>query len=147
MKAIKFEEKIVIRETPEVIFDFTQDYQNRLEWDTFLKKAELIHGAKKAGLGVQSYCVAQNGLGMTTEYVSFNRPKVVAIKMTQGPFFFKSFLGSWRFKPLNSVETEVSFLYSFQLAFPFSLFNGLVKKTLVRNVKQRLVDLKKYLEK
>jgi hypothetical protein len=93
MKAIKFEEKIVIRETPEVIFDFTQDYQNRLKWDTFLKKAELIHGAEEAGMGVQSYCVAQNGLGMTTEYVSFNRPKVVAIKMTQGPFFFNR---SWQ---------------------------------------------------
>jgi hypothetical protein len=93
MKAIKFEEKIVIREMPEVIFDFTQDYQNRLKWDTFLKKAELIHGAEEAGMGVQSYCVAQNGLGMTTEYVSFNRPKVVAIKMTQGPFF--PFVAVW----------------------------------------------------
>lgn len=75
MKGIKFSEKICIRADRESVFDFTQDYNNRLRWDTFLKKADLLHGAEKAEMGVSALCVAQNGLSMETEYVSFNRPK------------------------------------------------------------------------
>jgi hypothetical protein len=128
-------------------FDYTQDYSQRLIWDTFLKKADLIEGAITAGKGVKAYCVAKNGLGMVTEYVSFNRPKATAIKMTKGPFMFKSFLGSWNFKEIQTGVTEVIFLYSFQLKFPFNLATGLIKRNLQRNVRQRLKDLKRSIEK
>ncbi|HEX8529332.1 MAG TPA: hypothetical protein VF646_04895 [Cytophagales bacterium] len=70
MKSIKFTEATRIRERPEVIFDYTQDYGNRLQWDTFLKRADLVDGATAAGKGVKSYCVARNGIGMETVYVS-----------------------------------------------------------------------------
>jgi ribosome-associated toxin RatA of RatAB toxin-antitoxin module len=147
MEAIKFTDKIVINESAQTIFDYTQDYDNRLTWDTFLKKAELIEGATKADKGVKAYCVAQNGLGMETEYITFNRPKVTAIKMTKGPFLFKSFLGSWTFKPINDNKTEVIFLYSFGLRFPFSLLTFFIKRNLKNNVRQRLIDLKNCIEK
>jgi ribosome-associated toxin RatA of RatAB toxin-antitoxin module len=142
MEAIKFSEKIIINETQEVIFDYTQDYDNRLSWDTFLKKAELINGATKADKGVRAYCVAKNGVGMETEYVSFNRSKVTAIRMTRGPFLFKTFSGSWTFKELSQGTTEVIFLYSFEFRFPFSLMSYFIKRNLQRNVRQRLHDLK-----
>ncbi len=64
MKNIKFEQTIKINCIPEIVFDFTQDYSQRLHWDTFLKKADLIEGAIKADKGVKAYCVAKNGLGM-----------------------------------------------------------------------------------
>lgn len=83
---------------------------------------------------------------MVTEYVTFNRPKVTAIKMTQGPYMFKSFLGSWTFKELKYNKTEVVFLYSFTLRFPFNLITTLIKRNLQNNVKQRLVDLKNNIE-
>src|SRR6056297_2255568 len=121
MESIKFTETVEINCTPEVAFDFTQDYDQRLSWDTFLKKADLIEGATKADKGVKAYCVAKNGLGMETEYITFNRPKATAIKMTKGPFMFESFLGSWTFKEIQSNLTEVTFLYSFKLRFPFSI--------------------------
>lgn len=146
MKAIKFEESIIIEQHPELVFDFTQDYSKRLLWDTFLKRADLINGATKAEKGVQAYCVARNGLGMVTEYVSFNRPTATAIKMTEGPFMFKSFLGSWRFKLQANQKTEVIFLYSFSLRFPFSLLRGPIKRNLQQNVRQRLRDLKHNIE-
>ena len=146
MEAIKFSEKINIKGIPEIIFDYTQDYNNRLNWDTFLKKAELINGATNADKGVKAYCVAKNGLGMETEYVSFNRPKVTAIKMTKGPFLFKTFLGSWTFKELNPLKTEAIFLYSFTLRFPFNIVAPLIKRILQRNVKMRLTDLKACME-
>lgn len=101
MAAIKFSSSILIHAQPEVVFDYTQDYQSRLTWDTFLKKAELINGAITAEKGVKAFCVSKNGLGMTTEYITFNRPKVTAIKMTQGPFMFNSFFGSWTFNKIS----------------------------------------------
>jgi len=146
MGSIKFIEKTAIKCSPELAFDYTQDYSQRLIWDTFLKKADLIEGAINAGKGVKAYCVAKNGLGMVTEYVSFNRPKATAIKMTKGPFMFKSFLGSWNFKEIQTGLTEVIFLYSFQLRFPFNLATRLIKRNLQRNVRQRLKDLKRNIE-
>lgn len=146
MHQIKFSESIRIRTSQERVFDYTQDYENRLSWDTFLIKAELINGATAAALGVKAYCVAHNGMAMETEYVSFNRPKVTAVKMTKGPYLFKDFLGSWNFKTIDADETEVIFLYSFTLRFPLTIFAPFIKWNLKNNVKQRLVDLKNQLE-
>ena len=146
MEAIKFTEQILINEKSEKVFDFTQNYNNRLKWDTFLKKADLIDGATIADKGVRAYCVAKNGIGMVTEYVTYNRPKVTAIKMTKGPFMFKSFLGSWTFKDIPNDKTEVVFLYSFSLRFPFNILTKFIKNNLQTNVKQRLIDLKVNIE-
>jgi len=146
MDAIKLTESIIIEAKQEDVFDFTQDYNKRLKWDTFLKRADLIEGAITADKGVKAYCVAKNVLGMVTEYLTFSRPKVTAIKMTKGPFVFKSFLGSWTFKELSEDKTEVIFLYSFLLRFPFSILTKFIKRNLQTNVKQRLIDLKKNIE-
>ena len=147
MKTVKFSEKININGTQEIVFDYTQNYDERLNWDTFLKEAKLMNGATKADKGVRAYCVAKMGLGMETEYVSFNRPKVTAIKMTRGPFLFKTFSGSWTFNEINPGFTEVIFLYSFILRFPFNLFAYFIKQILQANVRQRLLDLKRSVEK
>jgi ribosome-associated toxin RatA of RatAB toxin-antitoxin module len=144
---IKFSETIEINKAPEVVFDFTQDYDRRLVWDTFLKKATLVDGAIEAGKGVRAYCVAKNGLGMLTEYVSYNRPKVTAVKMIKGPWLFKSFQASWRFKELSTGQTAVIFQYSFSLHFPFNLSQAFIKKNLKKNVRQRLSDLKNCLDR
>jgi len=146
MKAIKFEESIIIDSPPERVFDFTQDYGVRLRWDTFLKRADLLEGATEAGKGVKAYCVAHNGLGMVTEYITFNRPEVTAMKMTKGPFLFKSFLGSWRFRLQAPGKTEVIFLYSFTLRFPFLLLSKFITRNLQKNVRRRLMDLKRSIE-
>ena len=147
MGGIKFAEKTIINAGSQVIFTYTQDYKNRLNWDTFLKRAELIDGATKAGKGVKAYCVAKNGMGMETEYVTFNEPRVTAVKMTKGPFLFKAFLGSWTFKEIEQNKTEVTFLYSFELRFPFSLLTFFIKRNLQNNVRKRLWDLKTCIEK
>lgn len=146
MQTAKFSEAIIIEIDSESVFDYTQDYNKRLEWDTFLKRAELMDGATKADRGVKAYCVAKNGFGMVTEYVSFNRPKTTAIIMTKGPYMFKTFLGSWNFKKLSNQKTEVIFLYSFTLRFPFNLLKYQIKKILQANVRQRLKDLKSGIE-
>ena len=71
-----------------------------------LKKADLIEGAIAADKGVKAYCVAKNGLGMVTEYVTYNRPKVTEIKMMSGPFMFKSFLVRGRLPKLPRIKQK-----------------------------------------
>jgi ribosome-associated toxin RatA of RatAB toxin-antitoxin module len=146
MKTSRFTESIEIERRSSIVFDYTQDYDNRLKWDVFLKRAELVEGAAKAGRGVKAYCVAKNGMGMLTEYITYNPPKVTAVKMLKGPWLFKSFQASWTFKELDPVKTEVTFVYSFKLRFPFSLMNGIIKANLHKNVRKRLEYLKKNLE-
>jgi hypothetical protein len=142
MTSIKFSESIEIKSPAELVFDYTQDYANRLKWDTFLTEAYLLDNATQADKGVKAWCVAKNGLGMETQYVSFNRPKVTAIKMTKGPYMFKEFAASWTFKEEIIGVTKVTFLYSFSLRFPFNLASFIIKRILQANVRQRLLDLK-----
>ena len=93
-----FRQSIEIAADPGVLFDLTQDYTHRLDWDPFLKEARLLGEAGRPGLGVRAWCVARNDLGMETKYVSFNPPVACAVEMTRGPWFFRSFSGSWRFE-------------------------------------------------
>ena len=107
-----FRQSIEVAAEPGVLFDLTQDYARRLDWDPFLKEARLIDGAESPGVGVRAWCVARNGLGMETRYVSFNPPGACAVEMTRGPWFFRSFSGSWRFEGIGPGRTRVTFTYS-----------------------------------
>jgi ribosome-associated toxin RatA of RatAB toxin-antitoxin module len=111
---MKFEHVAVVEGNPEEVFGLTQDYSRRLSWDPFLRRAELVGGAVAPGVGVRAWCVARSGLGMETEYVSFVRPRVAAVKMTRGPWVLESFGGAWEFSPAGSNETTVSFRYQFR---------------------------------
>jgi hypothetical protein len=142
----KFSVTEQIKEKSEIIFDFTQDYNKRLIWDTFLLEAKLLPPATAAEKGAKAWCVAVNGYGMETEYVSFLRPKVTAIKMTKGPYMLKEFAGSWTFNEIAPGITTVTFVYSFSLRFPYTLIGPWIRRDLTRNVQQRLSDLKECIE-
>jgi ribosome-associated toxin RatA of RatAB toxin-antitoxin module len=106
-----FEQSIVIAASPGELFALTQDYGRRLRWDPFLKSAELLGGVEEPNVGVRAYCVAHSGLGMETEYVSFNPPHTCAVKMTRGPRMIGNFAGSWRFEEISPGQTRVFFRY------------------------------------
>jgi len=106
-----FERSIEIAATPEDLFALTQDYGRRLEWDPFLRSAELLDGAAAAGLGVRALCVSRDGRAMETEYISFDPPRTCAVKMTRGPRWIGRFAGSWRFVPAAPGRTRVVFRY------------------------------------
>jgi ribosome-associated toxin RatA of RatAB toxin-antitoxin module len=146
MASYHFSEKIMINKPAEVIFDYTQDYGKRLDWDTFLKQAELINGATEPDKGVKAWCVARNGIGMETRYVTYSRPRTTAVKMTKGPYMFRTFAGSWTFSTVEEDKSKVTFFYTYRLRFPFTLLGVLIKSNLRNNVRQRLRDLKKCVE-
>lgn len=108
------EESIRIRASCESLFDLSQDYALRAEWDPFTREMRFLDGTTEAGLSVRVTGRAWNGLGMTVEFVSFNRPGVVAMRMTDGPRLFSRFAGSWRFVPAEDGQTEVIFRYVFE---------------------------------
>lgn len=124
------------------VFQLSQDYSKRLLWDSFLIEARLID-ASEPGVGVRSFCRAWNGIGIETEYVTFNAPSVVAIKMTKGPWLFKEFAATWRFQKTDECHTQVTFIYHFKTRLiPEALMSLIVS----REMKRRLRDLKRYSE-
>lgn len=145
---MRFEQSIVIAASPEELFAITQDYNRRLEWDPFLKSAELIDGAKEAGVGARAYCVAHNGMGMETEYVSFNPPRACAVKMTQGPKLIHRFSGSWRFEEIEPGQTKITFTYNLQARPKWLswLLTPVVGKIFARDTSKRLEALKTAIE-
>lgn len=146
MRQFKFTESIQIARPQQAVFNYTQDYSQRLKWDTFLREAVLLDGASAAGLGVKSWCVSKHGIGMETEYVSFNSPRVAAVKLTRPVGLFQAFAGSWRFELLAPNLTNVIFTYAFSLRGPLRMFSPLARYVLQLNVRGRLRDLKQMLE-
>jgi len=139
-----FEQSIVIATSPGDLFALTQDYARRLEWDPFLKSAELLDGAASADVGVRAYCVAHNGLGMETEYVSFNPPRACAVKMTRGPRMIASFAGSWRFEEASAGATRVGFRYNLRASW--RLLTPIIGWIFGRETRKRLKALKEAIE-
>ena len=139
---------VEIAATPGELFALTQDYARRLQWDPFLKSAELVAGAATAGVGVRAYCVARNGLGMETEYVSFNPPRACAVKMTRGPWIIGSFAGSWRFEEVSPGRTRVGFRYNLRArpAWLSWLLTPAAGWVFARDTRKRLAALKAAVE-
>src|SRR5215470_7875369 len=85
------------------VFDLVHDYDRRLEWDTLLSAAYLDDGFTSAGPGATSVCVGRGSLGrlaFKTVYVSFDRPRVAAVKLVNSPPFFDRWAASIRHEDL-----------------------------------------------
>jgi hypothetical protein len=142
-----FGDSIRIEAPIDDVFHRTQDYSSRLAWDPFLKRAELLHEATQAAVGVQALCTAKSGFEMTTQYVSFRPPYVAAVRMIQGPWFFESFAGTWRLESLGDA-TIVHFKYHLRtrprLLRP--LLDRLARWLFARDTSRRLQALKRSFE-
>jgi Polyketide cyclase / dehydrase and lipid transport len=99
-----------------VVFDLIHDYTRRLEWDTLLQAAYLDGGDAFACKGVTSVCVGRKSLGgipLRTIYVSFDRPKVAAVKMVNAPVFFQSWAASIRHEDISDQESRIIYQFHF----------------------------------
>lgn len=97
----------------EDVFDLSQSYSTRLEWDPFVHAQRFLDGATRADKGVRTETVSRHRLRMVSEYLTFRRPTLVGMKMTEGPKMFRTFSGSWRFEELGPDRTKVAFRYNF----------------------------------
>jgi hypothetical protein len=69
----------------------------RLRWDPFIREQHFLHGATAPAKGVHTYTVQRFGFRMVSEYVSYNPPSNVGMKMTKGSWFFERLAGGWKF--------------------------------------------------
>lgn len=146
------EAAIEIRASPEAVFDLLHDYARRLEWDPFLKEACLLEGAQAAGLGVKTRCTARNrfgGLAMETVYLSFDRPKVAAVKMTRGPAVLETFAASLRQQDVGVGRTRVTYRFNFSTRPRWlrAIAGPIASVLFRREVRRRLAALKSHLER
>jgi len=143
-----FNESVVIDADAASLFCLSQDYGRRLEWDPFLRSANLVGDAHEAGIGVRALCVSRSGWAMETEYVSYNPPRATAVKMTRGPWFLDSFAGSWRFEEVAPGRTRVEFNYSLRARPRWLswLLTPIVSRAFARDTGDRLRSLKRAVE-
>ena len=102
-----------VRGAIEDVFDLSQSYALRLDWDPFVRSQRPLGGAERADKGVLTETVSRHRMRMVTEYLTFRRPTLVGMKMREGPPIFRTFSGSWRFEALGPDRTSVAFRYNF----------------------------------
>ena len=84
---------------PDVAFAVSQTTgETRLRWDPFIRNQHLVD-APRPGKDVRTLTRARIGLVMTSRYVSYRPPTSVGMTMEDGPWFFATFGGGWRFEP------------------------------------------------
>lgn len=145
-------ETIVINASAEDVFDLIHNYPRRLEWDSFLREASLCGGATEPGLGVSAYCAARRavgGLAMETVYITFDRPRVAAVRMTRGPFFLDFFAASLCHEDIDANTSRVTYVFRFRVRPRLKWFGmePLVAWVFRRETRQRLQSLKTFLER
>ena len=95
-------------------FRLSQTYgEIRYRWDPFVKEQRLLGGAKSAGKGVRTWTKSRHGLVMVSEYVTYQPPRHVGMRMVNGPWFFKSFSGGWTFRVEDDGTTFATWRYNF----------------------------------
>lgn len=130
------------------VYEASQDYAIRYQWDPFPEKIELLGGAVDVAIGVRTLVVARSGLRMEVEFVQVSPPHRAAIVMVRGPLLLKTFAGSWVFKQVDPTTTQVTFRYSIQMK-PWTLpklSERLACGYFRRVVKARVEGLKAYCE-
>jgi hypothetical protein len=133
------------------VFDLFHNYDLRLEWDSMLKEAVLLNGAEAAGKGVEARCVGKwrsAGIAMVTEYVSFDRGRVAAVKLTRSVPFFEHFAASIRHEAVSAGRSRVIYTYSFRARpkrFAFVL-EPIMNFVLRGETRARLKSLRDFLE-
>jgi hypothetical protein len=134
---------------PEVVFDLIHDYDRRLQWDSMLSDARLVGGGAAAGVGIRSLCVGTwrtAYLPLETEYVSFERGRVAAVKLTNRPPFFDRFAATIRHQALAEGVSRVTYIYAFS-ARPRALalvLEPVMQRVLDGEIRQRLEALRAF---
>lgn len=131
------------------VFDLVHDYERRLTWDTLLSEAYLTDGWKQAEKGAISVCRGRRSLGgiaLKTVYVSFDRPRVAAVKMVNKPPFFATWAASIRHEEIGPSESRITYVFHFT-AGPRVLrwlLEAIMSFVFRWETKKRLTALKRY---
>jgi hypothetical protein len=111
------EVSVVVPTPPQTAFWVSQTTAPvRYLWDPFVHEQHLLGGAIAPAKGVRTSTTSRHRLHMISEYVSFNPPRNVGMKMITGPWFFAHFGAGWRFEPGPEPEsTLATWRYNFSV--------------------------------
>jgi hypothetical protein len=116
----RVESSVVVDVDPATAFAVSQSTgQTRLRWDPFIHEQHFLDGATSPAKGVRTETRHRSRLRMVSEYVSYNPPTNVGMKMIEGPWFFASFAGGWRFAPEPGGRCRATWRYSFRCRPPW----------------------------
>ena len=104
------------------VFEIIHDYKRRLEWDTLLSEAYVEPEFSVADKGVVTVCRGRRVLGsiaIRTEYVTFEKGKVAAVRMLEPTSFFQTFAASIRHLDLEDGTSNVVYKFNFTSRPPF----------------------------
>lgn len=140
------EESIVIDVPREDVFEISQDYAIRKDWDAFTVKERILDGANAPGKGVRTWVKSGTGLSMTLRYVTFARPERIGMRREKGGLVFKNYSMTWTFEETEG-KTRVRFRYVFDIK---PMFGGSMQEKIERRIKRetykKLQGLKEYCE-
>ena len=139
------EVSIEIEAPDAVVFDLSQDYRLRLDWDPFVRALRFEDGARGPAVGVRTWVRAKNGMSMTVEYVTVDRPRRIAVRMISPSLLLERFAGSWSFEPIPPARTRVTFRYGFETRARLlrPLLDPVIVRRLTRDMRDRLAGLKR----
>ena len=134
------------------VFDLLHDYQRRLKWDTLLAEAYLEPEFEEAKLGAVSVCRGRMFLGgftLRTQYISFQRGKVAAVKLLNHPPFFETFAAGISHQDLTNGNSEITYTFNFTAKPRLLQFilHPIMNRIFIFETKKRLKALKNYFEK
>jgi hypothetical protein len=131
------------------VFDLLHDYDRRLSWDTLLSAAYLTDGFAEAQAGATSICVGRRSLGgiaLKTVYVTFDRPRLAAVKMVNRPPLFETWAASIRHEDRGERSSHITYTWTFSarprcLAW---LIEPLLQRVFTWETRRRLAALRCY---
>lgn len=142
----RVESEVIVDIDLETAFALSQTYgEIRYMWDPFVKEQHLLDGATNAGKGVKTSTTSKHGLTMISEYVTYNPPTHVGMRMIEGPKFFKSFSGGWTFSKVSENKTKAVWRYNFVCSPKWmqSIMNPIGMRILQKDIDARLSAFEK----
>jgi hypothetical protein len=139
-------EEIIINRDIDWLFDFTQNFSERKKWDKQTEEIEFFADSTKLEKGAKVYTKSIEGIKMETEYLTFNPPTEISIKMLNKSSIFKSFIGTWYYCESEKGRTTLRITYQFNLRFPYNLVKNKVRKKIRINMTKKLFFLEAYLD-
>ncbi len=97
------------------VFDLVHDYERRLEWDTLLRRAEVL-GDDPPGRDIETVCTARwflGGYAFRTRYVTFERPTLAAVTLVQPVFVFAAWAASIRHRDEGDRTSTATYTLTF----------------------------------
>nr|WP_297916125.1 hypothetical protein [uncultured Allomuricauda sp.] len=128
------------------LFDFTQNFTERKKWDKQTLEIDFFEGFTALKKGVKVYTKSIEGVRMETEYLTFNPPYEISIRMINKSPIFKDFVGTWEYSSNGNKETTLKITYRFNLKFPYTLVKRKVLLKIKRNITKKLLFLENHLQ-